>query len=94
MNGRYYNKHFHALYPHPRLNNNNEWTLNSQESSSPLSVPIEQRNIPCIRLGGPAKSVRDEVELSARYPLKSSDDLEVCIGRNALSSSPAKERMK
>ena len=91
MDGRYYNRQFHAQYPNPRLNNNNEWTLNSQESSSPLSVPIEQRNIPCIRLGGPAKSVRVEVELSARLPLKSSDDVEACIGMNTLSSSPEKE---
>ena len=35
--------------------------------------------------------MRGEVELSARLPLKSSDDLEACIGGNALSSSPEKE---
>ena len=38
--------------------------------------------------------MRVEVELSARLPLKSSDDVEACIGMNTLSSSPEKERMK
>ena len=38
--------------------------------------------------------MRDEVELSARIPLKSSDDLEACIGRNTLSSSPEKENKR
>ena len=35
--------------------------------------------------------MRGEVKLSARLPLKSSDDSEACIGGNALSSSPEKE---
>ena len=35
--------------------------------------------------------MRVEVELSARLPLKSSDNVEACIGVNALSSIPEKE---
>ena len=38
--------------------------------------------------------MRDEIELSARLPLKSSDDSEACIGGNALSSSPEKENKR